>query len=163
MHLYIRRTELLLLFSVTIAIPPRVDLGHTKLNSCASILDQYLCRSKLLCLHVTLSGCSGVDRAVHVKFMSLPSWTKTSLSPWILAWNRFVYYYYITTIYISISMKIIYSRITARTIYFTRSISIFYPFLFSFLISKFKISQCNFVKTWGKMRFCDVAMTMSLL
>ena len=45
----------------------------------------HLWRSRLLCLQVTRSGCSGVDRAVQVRLMSLPSWTKTSLSPWILA------------------------------------------------------------------------------
>ena len=33
MHLYMRRTEVLLLFSVTIAIPPRIDL-NTKLKTC---------------------------------------------------------------------------------------------------------------------------------
>ena len=32
-HLYMRRTEVLLLFSVTIAIPPRIDL-NTKLKTC---------------------------------------------------------------------------------------------------------------------------------
>ena len=33
MHLYMRRTEVLLLFSVTIAIPPRIDL-NTKIQTC---------------------------------------------------------------------------------------------------------------------------------
>lgn len=85
-YLYIRRTEVLLLFSVTIAIPPRIDLNiKIKIWIEIIIFQNHLWRSRLLCLQVTLSGCSGVDKAVQVKLMSLPSWTKTSLSPWILA------------------------------------------------------------------------------
>ena len=71
MYLEIIRLDARLRFSVTIAIPPRVDR----------------CRSRLLCRQTTRSGGSGVVRAVQVRFTSLPSWTNTSRSPWIFAWN----------------------------------------------------------------------------
>lgn len=78
MYLEIIRLDARLRFSVTIAIPPRVDR----------------CRSRLLCRQTTRSGGSGVVRAVQVRFTSLPSWTNTSRSPWIFAWNLYVLYLY---------------------------------------------------------------------
>ena len=73
-HLYIIRTEVRRRFSVTMAIPPRVERW----------------RSRLLCRHTTRSGVSGVESAVQVRLMSLPSCTNTSRSPWIFACNHMV-------------------------------------------------------------------------